>query len=139
MIKYVYVAGPMSFGNPYINVGEAVRVAERLRQAKLVPYVPQLSAFWEMIAPGAELKDWLDLDRAWVEKCDVVLRLDGPSTGADIELKHAMEHNIPIFYDVEELLDAASHQAWKSLQQEESVEVPNEVLSKEPSKELSVE
>ena len=46
----------------------------------------------------------MDLDLVWLECCDCLLRLPGESKGADIEVKHALENNIKVFYSIDEII-----------------------------------
>ena len=105
MIKYVYVAGPYSQGDPVLNVRWAVQAADLLLTWGFVPFVPHLSHLWHTIAPKA-YEDWLKYDNAWLPKCDAVLRLDGPSNGADKEVALAGELGIPVFTDLTALVEA---------------------------------
>lgn len=54
-------------------------------------------------------EDWLRLDNYWLEVSDVVLRLPGESNGADKEIELANELMIPVFYSVEDFLDAMNY------------------------------
>lgn len=38
-----------------------------------------------------------------LEKCDAVLRIPGPSKGADQDVKLAMERGLKVYYDTEEI------------------------------------
>lgn len=81
----VYVAGPYSQGDVAINVRNALDAAERLIAAGHLPYVPHLSHFWHVIHPH-EKDYWLRIDDAWLACCDAIIRLPGPSEGADDEM-----------------------------------------------------
>ena len=95
----VYVAGPISKGDMFLNVRAGVLAGEELRAAGFHPFVPHLSALWQMIYP-VDYEGWMRLDFAWVERCDALLRLPGESSGADREVAHAEAHGVPVFYDV---------------------------------------
>lgn len=41
-----------------------------------------------------------------LEKCDGVLRLPGPSTGADNDVRIAKERGLPVWYDLAEIPEA---------------------------------
>jgi hypothetical protein len=105
-LRYVYVAGPISQGNQFVNVRTAVMVGERLRQAGLVPFVPHLSAVHELIYP-VPYEEWMAYDFAWIERCDALLRIPGPSSGADREVAHARKLEMPVFYDTGTLIAAS--------------------------------
>jgi hypothetical protein len=49
--------------------------------------------------------DWIAIDLEWVPACDVLLRLDGESSGADGEVAFALEWSVPVVYSVAELLE----------------------------------
>jgi hypothetical protein len=100
---WVYVSGPMSKGNSFLHVRGAIIVAERLRRAGMVPFVPHLSCLWEMIAPGAAYEEWIALDLAYLERCDALLRLPGESVGADIEEARMHTLGKPVFHQESDL------------------------------------
>jgi hypothetical protein len=41
-------------------------------------------------------------------RCDCVLRLPGESSGADAEISLAQEHDIPVFYSIEDVTNWAN-------------------------------
>jgi NTP pyrophosphatase (non-canonical NTP hydrolase) len=96
-----YVAGPLTgSGSLPSNVRRAIDAAERLRRGGLIPFVPHLFATtWEVAYPDLDYEDWMALDLAWLDVCDVLVRLAGPSKGADREERRARELGIPIFYE----------------------------------------
>lgn len=101
-IKKVYIASPYTLGDTAANVSKQIRVAETLIGFGLCPFVPLMSHFHQMFFPHT-FEEWIEIDLVWVKSCDAVLRLDGKSTGADMEVKCAIENNIPVFYSVDEL------------------------------------
>ena len=38
-----------------------------------------------------------------IEKCDAIFRLEGPSKGADNDVKIALERGLPVYYKLEEV------------------------------------
>jgi hypothetical protein len=46
---------------------------------------------------------WLDLDNQFLPCCAAVLRLPGPSSGADKEVDLARKLGIPVFGEIDEL------------------------------------
>ena len=104
---YVYIAGPISRfpagGSQFLNIREGVLLGERLRAAGLVPFVPHLSALWEMISP-VPYEGWMEQDFAWIERCDALLRMPGESSGADREVAHAEDIGKMVFYNERDLL-----------------------------------
>ena len=99
MSVVVYVSGPISQGNWLINIRLAVQSGERLRRAGFVPLVPHLIALAELCGSDATYEDWLALDLALLERCDALLRLPGPSVGADREVEHARALGLPVFFN----------------------------------------
>jgi hypothetical protein len=98
----VFISGPISKGPMAENVRNALEAANAVMGLQMVPFVPHLSHFWNMITPKA-YQTWLAYDRQWLSVCDVVLRIPGESLGADMEVALAEELQIPVVYSVEEL------------------------------------
>lgn len=99
----IYIAGPLSKGDRQVNVDNAVAVMARLIEAGHAPFCPHLSYYM----PGAFVfphETWLAVDLPWVAVADAVLRLPGPSVGADMEEDEAMRLGIPIYHDLDALL-----------------------------------
>lgn len=104
MIRYVYVAGPLTKGPWSHNQRAALDAAAQLADAGCVPYVPHLSVQWDTVHPrGYEF--WMEQCLAWVERCDVLLRLPGESPGADREVEHAKRHGMAVFHSVGQILE----------------------------------
>lgn len=103
----VYIAGPISGGNAYMNCIAGIQVAEKLRLLGYIPFCPHLSYWWHQVT-GCKTthKEWLSYDLRWLELCDVVLRIPGESTGADMEVQYAKELGMPVLYSIDELTAA---------------------------------
>ena len=106
-MKFVYVAGPYTRGDVVINVREAIKAAEILRNHGFIPFVPHLTHFWHLLFPH-KIDYWYDYDNAWLKKCDVLLRLSGDSAGADAEVGLAKELGLPVYYSLVNLIDSCS-------------------------------
>lgn len=100
----VYVAGPIGEGVKLHNIRRAIEVASSLRNLGFAPFVPHVYALWDLVAPR-EYEDWIALDDIWMKQCDVVLRIDGVSPGADREVAEAKRIGTPVMYTIGELLD----------------------------------
>jgi hypothetical protein len=99
----VYVAGPLfSSGLVHDNIREAVDLAHVIKEAGALPFVPHLYFFWNLMRPAPE-DYWLELDKMWVEDCDVLYRFGEHSEGADKEEFWAGEK--PIFYRRKDLFN----------------------------------
>jgi hypothetical protein len=104
-IKTVYVAGPYTLGDVCENVRNAVEKGDILLRNGYVPYLPHLTHLWHMISPHP-YETWIDLDLAWLARCDALLRLPSESPGAEKEIAAAKVLGIPVFYHVKDLLIA---------------------------------
>lgn len=100
--KRIYVAGPYSRGDSVANVRRAINVGSLLLSRGFAPFVPHLTMFWHLCEPQ-DYETWLAYDFEWVKACDGLLRLDGPSPGADREVELAMQLGIPVFYSLDTL------------------------------------
>ncbi len=54
--------------------------------------------------PDLSHEDFIDVDLPWVVASDAVLRLPGESKGADAEVNCALDHSVPVFYSIDELV-----------------------------------
>lgn len=103
----VYCAGPFQLPEPIANIHRAIDVAEELESTGLVTAcVPHLNMLWDLIhTHSAEW--WYDYDLAYLARCDALLRISGPSRGADNEVEYAQDHGIPVFYNTDDLKEWA--------------------------------
>ena len=107
---HVYIAGPYTKPDPVLNMRRAVIAADRVRDAGHVPFVPHLNLAWDLVSP-ASYDEWLAWDLAWLERCDVMVRLDGESPGADVEEEFCRNNGIPIYYGIDAFLKEARQPA----------------------------
>ena len=103
--KRIYVAGPYTRGHTVPNVRDAILAGDRLAQVGYAPYVPHISLLWDLLCPHP-IEFWYQYDFVWLELCDCLLRLPGESAGADLEVRRAEELGIPIYWSIEEALEA---------------------------------
>jgi len=101
----VYVASPYTIGDTAVNVKRQIDMVDKLMDRGFAPFAPLYSHFQHMVHPRP-WQDWVKVDLEWVASCDCVLRLDGESKGADMEVELALKLNIPVYYSLEELLIA---------------------------------
>jgi len=99
----VYVAGPYTKGNVAGNIRRAILAGEALQRAGYVSFIPHLNHLIDFICPGIAWNEWLARDKEWLAVCDVMLRLDGESPGADEEEVFANENLIPVYTEMAEL------------------------------------
>lgn len=100
----VYIAGPMTLGNASLNAMQGIATADALWRNGFIPYCPHLTHFWHRYYPHT-WEEWLIYDEQWLLVCDAVLRLPGPSKGADREVRFAEKNGIPIFYNLVDLVN----------------------------------
>jgi hypothetical protein len=96
---YIYIAGPYAKPDPVVNTREAIKVAEVIIKLGHVPYIPHLCLLWHFLEPHS-IEFWYNYDLEWLDKCDLLLRLPGESTGADKEEEYARVYKIPIVYNI---------------------------------------
>lgn len=141
--RRVYIAGPISRGDLLANIDQATAAFTALARAGLAPFCPHWSVYskpaeregFKVLGsrglvpssrviceattqgnPGMSHADWIGIDLAWVEVSDVLLRLPGPSAGADQEVAHATLLGIPVFHSVAQVIEwdaqQRTHDAW---------------------------
>ena len=102
-MKKVYIASPYTIGDVGANVANQMKVADTLIDYGFAPFVPLYSHFQHIMHPRP-YHDWVKLDNEWVLACDIVLRLEGKSKGADAEVELAIKNNIPVYYELADML-----------------------------------
>jgi hypothetical protein len=95
-MKIIYIAGPYTKGDVAVNVKNAMDCANELMDQGFAPFCPHLSHYLHINNPRP-YQDWIDMDNAFVTKCDYMIRLEGESAGADAEVKLARKHGIPVY------------------------------------------
>lgn len=110
MIRYVYVAGPYS-GDEEANTDRALAAGEEILAAGYYPYVPHLSHFWHQRYPHT-YEQWMEIDMAWLARCDALVRLPGESPGAEREVAFARSAAIPVFFGMDQFRREAT--TWRN-------------------------
>jgi hypothetical protein len=87
----------------------AVDAWRALHSLGLSPFCPHLTLFLERQF-GVQLthEQWIAADLPWVEASDILLRLPGPSRGADEEVACARALNIPVCHSLDEVRELLS-------------------------------
>ena len=98
----IFISAPYTKGDVAINVYRVIQVANELLKMGHTPYIPHLTHFWHIISPHP-WQTWLRIDLEFLTCCEAVLRLDGDSIGADMEVEKALELGIPVYYNIEEI------------------------------------
>jgi hypothetical protein len=99
----VFISSPYTIGDIAVNVKRQMDCANDLIEMGFIPYVPLLDHFLHMNNPQSYEK-WLEMDFEFILRSDCVLRLEGVSAGADLETKFARDHNIPVYYSINEII-----------------------------------
>ena len=94
-----YISGPISKGDRADHVRRAVEVFNWLVKLGYAPLCPQLSIYAEDWH-GARFPHatWMEIDLAWLAHAEVVIRLEGESVGADIEVEAALARGARVVY-----------------------------------------
>lgn len=100
-MKKIYVGGPFT-GQEMRNTHNAVEVGVKLIKLGFAPYIPHLYAFVDYLHPlGYE--DCMNLCFEWLPICDALYVIRN-SPGTDREIELAKKLNIPIFYNIDDIL-----------------------------------
>jgi hypothetical protein len=102
MIK-VFISSPYTKGDTAENVRVQLDAFKFLLSEGFMPFAPLLLHFYAITYPIL-YNECMDYCFEWIESCDYLLRLDGESKGADLEVAKAREKGIPVFYSFQELL-----------------------------------
>ena len=102
MIK-IFVSSPYTKGDAAENVRVQLDAFKFLLSEGFMPFAPLLLHFYAIVHP-ISYDDCMTYCFEWLESCDYLLRLDGESRGADMEVAKARELGIPVFYSFCELL-----------------------------------
>jgi|AntAceMinimDraft_4_1070372.scaffolds.fasta_scaffold08840_6 hypothetical protein len=108
MIK-VFVSSPYTKGDMVKNLNDHFKISNKLIDLGFAPFVPLLYHYLEI----HQIRDydvWLDIDLEWLKQSDIMLRLPGESSGAEMEEKIANMSGIPVFYNIEDLLNYSEQQ-----------------------------
>lgn len=95
----VYISGPLTIGNVSANIAAARDAYARLATGGCAPWSAHLQ-HEATIGLGLTYEEFMEIDLAWLETADAVLRIEGTSAGADRECRRADELGIQVFTDV---------------------------------------
>ena len=101
--KRVYIASPYTKGDVAINVRKQITAFTILLNEGYIPFAPLMCHFIHLVNPQS-YDTWMQWDLDWLDTCDIVLRLEGESEGADKEVARAKERGIKVVYSLKELL-----------------------------------
>src|SRR4051812_42814019 len=85
----VYIAGPYTNPDPVANTHGVIRLAsEMIDEGLVTPVIPHLTLLWHLVSPRP-LDFWYAYDVALLRRCDALFRVEGASSGADMEVDFA--------------------------------------------------
>ena len=109
-ITCVYVAGPLNAGAVgYIkNIHRMVMWAEKVRKAGFSVYIPGIDFLAGVIHGDWEYEDYFNNSQPWLERADAIFVIPDyeESKGTLREIERAANLSIPVFYDIEKLIEA---------------------------------
>lgn len=114
-MKLIYIASPYTKGDPADNTAIQMEAAHAIMDLGHCPIAPLLSHFLH-IHRRRPYQDWINMDLAMIPKMDVILRLEGESSGADGEVAAAERLGIPICFGWGELRKYLQEQNQKKQQ-----------------------
>jgi len=110
MVK-IYVAGPYSDNNVVSvlhNIRKGIEMSYEVFSNGMAPFCPWLDYQYVLMDKESKLtlQDFYDYSIAWLEVSDAMLVLPNyeSSKGTLKEIEFAKEKNIPVFYNIKELL-----------------------------------
>lgn len=102
--SHVYVAGPIGKAEHHeSNAIHALEWTKKIISIGLHPFVPHLWV-WGQKHLTQTYEEWMKYDFAWIDRCDAVFRIPGHSPGADREVAYALDRNMPVFFEIPELI-----------------------------------
>ena len=115
-VKRIYICGaitPTGRGNHSVehltNIKNGIKAGKMLMRLGFSPYNPFLDYPYWLVDDGdffLSVDRIRQMDMDWIDKSDAVLVLPGfkRSVGAKAEIERAKRQNIPVFYEVDDLI-----------------------------------
>jgi hypothetical protein len=113
MKPLIYIASPYTKGDMILNIRHQINVFDELKREGIVtPISPLIYAFVEITHPD-KYENWMNYDLDLIEHCDGVyvtntevgdyIQLAADSKGVKMEIKHALENTIPVWYNKKDM------------------------------------
>jgi len=107
--RKVYIASPYwheELAVREVNVRRQITTANALISTGFLPFWPLSSHYLAQDGIGRNVSEpeWLDISTEWIRSCHLFLRLSGTSKGADVEEAIAEALDIPIYYELSDLV-----------------------------------
>jgi len=109
-MKRIYIAGPLNATNSvdYIkNLHRMIIIGNQIKSLGFAVFIPGIDFLVGLIDGSWNYEDYFTYSSSWLEVADAmfVLPKSDKSNGVSREFKIAESFNIPIFYDIDELLE----------------------------------
>jgi hypothetical protein len=95
--KIVYLAAPYSIGDKEANVKRSITAANYLMDMGAYVFNPLLSHYTDQ-AQERPPDYWYAFDLVFLERCDVLIFLDGESKGVRAEIEQAEILGMPVIF-----------------------------------------
>ena len=95
----VYISGPMTNEDKFLNLRRAIDAGERIATRGHGVFIPHLNEIWSFVYPH-EYEFLMKQDFIILKRCDIVVRLNGYSEGADREVGLMKQLGKPTFGSV---------------------------------------
>ena len=102
----IYISAPYSLGDVSENIRRVCFAGDEILRKGHTPFVPHLTHLWHLISPKS-WEEWLNIDFQFIGVCDTLLRLNGESKGADLEVAEAKKLCMIIYYSLEDVPDVS--------------------------------
>ena len=116
-IPYVYCAGKLNAEaiDYLLNVRTLMELSESVREAGMGYFCPAIDLLMGITFGYANYHDYFDNGQVALLHCDAMIVAHNwkTSTGTQAEIKLAEENDIPVFYDIKDLIK------WKKRREEE--------------------
>lgn len=114
-MKYVFISAPY-IGEHDRTIDSYLAIDENIANARKAMIIlvnhgfgvfcPHThSAHFEVITPLVKTSYWVELDLHFLRACNILLRLPGFSRGADDEVEEATTLDMPVYFDIIELIE----------------------------------
>ena len=122
-MQRIYIAGAYSADNVITildNIREGMRLATKVLLLRYSPFCPWLDFHFQLMLRGDEkltVEDYYTYSIAWLEVSDAMLLVPGwqNSKGTKDEMEIAYKMDIPILYDIIELINLKSGGCYETI------------------------
>lgn len=112
-ISLIYVAGPLTHHDQVqevLNVEVAKEAGHILEDAGISAFVPHYF-YYSRRRVQRSYEEWMAIDLRMLKHCHALVRLPGPSPGADREVEAAKVLGLPVYFGIEACLaDLGTHE-----------------------------